>query len=194
MPGIVAWGFARLSVHNCFRFSYQQDHFAKSVFRVGAWSVHDKSDHSCLSGRGQKSHKPPCRLLSLVSPHLNMFAAFVLVKGDFWSRVSPASKTKARCLWDHTDGKSELLFCRCVTYLWLFWMWRWNKRHKPNKRCDQELRTSSCQPSFFLSFLTPCFMGGLENTFHYNVLELMLCVHVFWVLKFDPTKTIMQMI
>lgn len=135
MPGIVAWGFVSLSVHDCFRFSYQPDHFAESVFREGAWSTHGKSDHSCLSGRGQRSHKPPCRLLSLASPHLNMFAFIVLVTSDFWSRVSPASKTRARCLWDPTVGKSELLFCRCFTCWWVYSIGRWDERqNKINKQ------------------------------------------------------------
>lgn len=191
MPGIVAWGFVRLSVHDCFRFSYQQDHFAVSVFRVGVWSIHDKSDHSCLSGRGQKSHKPPCRLLSLASPHLNMFAVFVLVTSDFWSRVSPASKTKARCLWDHTDGKSELLFCRCVTCRWLFWMERWNKRQKQNKetvwhRAEDLILPSAMFLSFFLSFLIVLWLVWRINftTMFYS----WCCLHMFWVWSITQQK------
>lgn len=134
MRGIVAWGFVSLSVHDCFCFTNQQDHFAEGVFRAGAWSIHGKSDHSCLSGRGQRSHKPPYWLLSLASPHLNMFAVFVLLTSEFWLKVWPASKTRVRCPWDHTDGKSELLFCRYFTCQWVVSIGRWDERQsKVNK-------------------------------------------------------------
>lgn len=45
-------------------------------------------------GCGQRSNKLRCRLLSVASPHLNMFAFFVPVTSNYWSRVSPASKRR----------------------------------------------------------------------------------------------------
>lgn len=91
------------------------------VFREGGCSVPNRSDHSCLSGRGWKCHKPPCRSLCCW-PHLNMFGIFVHLTNDFLPGVSPASKIKVRHFWGHTDGKSVLLLGGCVTCQWLFWI------------------------------------------------------------------------
>lgn len=104
-------GFISLSV--CLSFSPSQSTFTK-VCVIGYHPHHKRVRSFLFIREGSESRKPSCRSMfcCLYSLHLNMFGIFVHLTSDFLWVFFQLQRT-SEGFWDHTDGKSMLLFVRC---------------------------------------------------------------------------------